>query len=80
MMKRFALLILNLSFLIATPGVAQDKVTVSGSLQSDMLLANKDTETGFVKGSPTGYEDKFMTNTYGEVAVHSRVRVCLTSM
>ena len=72
MMKRFALLILNLSLLIATPGVAQDKVTVSGSLQSDMLLANKDTETGFVKGSPTGYEDKFMTNTYGEVAVQSR--------
>ena len=72
MMKRFALLIFNLSLLIATPGVAQDKVTVSGSLQSDMLLANKDTETGFVKGSPTGYEDKFMNNTYGEVAVQSR--------
>ena len=71
MMKRFALLILIFSFLIAMQGVAQDKVVVTGSLQSDMLLANKDTETGFVKGSPTGYEDQFMTNTYLDLGVQS---------
>lgn len=51
---------------------AQDKVVVTGSVQSDMLVPNKDTETGFVKGSPTGYEDNFMTNTYADVALQSK--------
>ena len=69
-MKRIALLIFNFSFLIATQGVAQ--VSVTGSVQSDMLLPNEDTETGFVKGSPTGYEDNFMTNTYADVALQSK--------
>ena len=72
MMKRIALLIFNFSFLIVTQGVAQEKVVVSGSVQSDMLVPNKDTETGFVKGSPTGYDDYFMTNTYADVALQSK--------
>ncbi len=69
-MKRIALLIFNFSFLIATQSVAQ--VSVTGSVQSDMLLPNKDVETGFVKGSPTGYEDNFMTNTYADVTLQSK--------
>ena len=70
-MKRIVLLIFNFSFLIAAQSVAQ--VSVTGSVQSDMLVPNKDTETGFVKGNADGgYEDDFMTNTYADVNLQSK--------
>ena len=73
MMRRIALLIFSFSFSFAAQCLAQDKVTVTGSVQSDMLVANKDTKTGFVKGSATGgYEDDFMTNTYADVNLQSK--------
>ena len=43
-----------------------DKVTVSGSVQSDMLLPQSDSETGAVK------DGSFNTNTYVDVLVQSR--------
>ena len=71
MMKRIAFLFFSFSFLIAMPNMAQ--VTVTGSVQSDMLVPNKDTKTGFVKGNAAGgYEDDFMTNTYADVALQSK--------
>ncbi len=58
---------------VALSAYGQDqKVVVTGSVQSDMLLPQKDTETGFVKGSATGYEDDFMTNTYADVNLQSK--------
>jgi len=73
-MKRIALVTLILhSSLFALHSQAQDKVVVTGSVQSDMLLPNKDTETGFVKGNASGgYEDDFMTNTYADVNLQSK--------
>ncbi|MCR5512039.1 MAG: DUF6029 family protein [Prevotella sp.] len=43
-----------------------DRVTVSGSVQSDMLLPQNDGETGAVK------DGSFNTNTYVDVLVQSR--------
>ena len=71
-MNRFVILLLLL--LVALPSKSQErKVAVTGSVQSDMLVPNKDTETGFVRGNAAGgYEDKFMTNTYADVNLQSK--------
>ncbi len=63
--------ILSLSISLSTLG-QEKKVVVTGSVQSDMLLPQSDNETGFTKGSPTGYEDNFMTNTYADVNLQSK--------
>ena len=73
-MKRilFVTIILHLP-LFVLHSLAQDKVVVTGSVQSDMLVPNKDTKTGFVKGNASGgYEDDFMTNTYADVNLQSK--------
>ena len=71
---RLAALLITFNFQVSSFNLnAQDKVVVTGSVQSDMLLPNKDAETGFVKGNAAGgYEDNFMTNTYADVSLQSK--------
>ena len=47
-------------------------VSVTGSVQSDMMVANKDSETGFLKGQADGFDTYFMNNTYADVALQSK--------
>ncbi|MBQ7571987.1 MAG: hypothetical protein IJT19_07085, partial [Bacteroidaceae bacterium] len=69
---RLATLLITFNFQLSIFNL-NAQVVVTGSVQSDMLLPNKDTETGFVKGNASGgYEDDFMTNTYADVNLQSK--------
>ncbi len=66
--RKIIVLTISLAAVLAVQAQSEEKgVTLSGSIQSDILFSQKDETIGFM-----GFDDKVMTNTYADLHLQSR--------